>query len=334
MGHIIESAAISKTHNSLFIANSHIGDMVFALGVLDELLRRHPHTRLTVAAPALPASLTDALPQRVRHIDFVKIRGRSWHHWRSLLAEMRSANLDWVVDMRRSPFSRFFKAQRRFIPAKNTSQHKLEQISSMLGESGRLYLPVVRIGAKHRSEAEKILSGKGQDFLAIAPVAGWSEKCWPIEKYGALIEYARQKQGLFRECTVIFIGTSAQRLACRPLYDSLPEEKRILLFDDLHLLTIAAILQSVRAFIGSDSGIGHLAAAAGAPVLMLFGPSDERIYGPLHSHTRSVRAEPLPVRLPAPPRILMEALSVSKVVSALEALLAERSPEQHDQKNH
>ncbi|MEI9890723.1 MAG: glycosyltransferase family 9 protein [Caulobacteraceae bacterium] len=33
----------------------------------------------------------------------------------------------------------------------------------------------------------------------------------------------------------------------------------------------------------------HLAAAAGAPTLGLFGPSDERLYGPWGANTRTVR---------------------------------------------
>ena len=46
------------------------------------------------------------------------------------------------------------------------------------------------------------------------------------------------------------------------------------------LLTTYACLKRARLFIGCDSEMLHLASASGAPTLGLFGPSDERIWGP------------------------------------------------------
>ena len=40
---------------------------------------------------------------------------------------------------------------------------------------------------------------------------------------------------------------------------------------------------------GNDSGLMHMAAAAGAPTLGLFGPSDDRLYGPWGEYTRVAR---------------------------------------------
>jgi ADP-heptose:LPS heptosyltransferase len=45
----------------------------------------------------------------------------------------------------------------------------------------------------------------------------------------------------------------------------------------------------VRLFIGNDSGAMHLAAAAGAPTIGLFGPSDDRLYAPWGPRARVVR---------------------------------------------
>ena len=57
----------------------------------------------------------------------------------------------------------------------------------------------------------------------------------------------------------------------------------------LDLLTTYACLKRVRLFIGNDSGAMHLAAAAGAPTLGLFGPSDDRLYGPWGPNGRALR---------------------------------------------
>ena len=48
--------------------------------------------------------------------------------------------------------------------------------------------------------------------------------------------------------------------------------------DDLYEL--AEWLATARVYIGNDSGITHLAAAVGTPVVALFGPTDPRIWAP------------------------------------------------------
>jgi ADP-heptose:LPS heptosyltransferase len=61
------------------------------------------------------------------------------------------------------------------------------------------------------------------------------------------------------------------------------------LVGQVDLLTAFACLKRARLFIGNDSGTMHLAAAAGAPTLGLFGPSDHRLYAPWGQATRVVR---------------------------------------------
>jgi ADP-heptose:LPS heptosyltransferase len=46
------------------------------------------------------------------------------------------------------------------------------------------------------------------------------------------------------------------------------------------LATLAGILAGARLFLGNDGGIAHLAAAAGTPVVAVFGPTDPRVWGP------------------------------------------------------
>src|SRR3546814_12380773 len=55
------------------------------------------------------------------------------------------------------------------------------------------------------------------------------------------------------------------------------------------LLTAAACLERADFFVGNDSGLMHLAAAAGTPTLGLFGPSPEVRYRPWGPHAGYVR---------------------------------------------
>ena len=65
---------------------------------------------------------------------------------------------------------------------------------------------------------------------------------------------------------------------------------RILVARHLALPHLAAILARCRLFVGHDSGISHLAAAVGAPSLLLFGPTDPAVWAPANPQVRVLPA--------------------------------------------
>jgi ADP-heptose:LPS heptosyltransferase len=66
---------------------------------------------------------------------------------------------------------------------------------------------------------------------------------------------------------------------------------------------LAAVLARCDLFIGSDSGVMHLAAAVGTPVLAVFGPSNDKAWGPWPGRGNDARARVLRVDLPCSPCI-------------------------------
>jgi heptosyltransferase-3 len=80
----------------------------------------------------------------------------------------------------------------------------------------------------------------------------------------------------------------AQRLAMPVRWCAGPEEELdgAVRFTDLYEL--ARWLATARVYIGNDSGITHLAAAAGAPVVAIFGPTDPAVWAPRGDGVRVV----------------------------------------------
>ena len=109
-----------------------------------------------------------------------------------------------------------------------------------------------------------------QRFAVIHPFSGSPRKNWPLENFRALA------RGLERTMPVRW---------CAGRED--PPLERAVLIDDLYQL--ACWLARASLYIGNDSGITHLAAAVGTPVLALFGPSDPTVWGPRNAHVRIVR---------------------------------------------
>jgi ADP-heptose:LPS heptosyltransferase len=56
------------------------------------------------------------------------------------------------------------------------------------------------------------------------------------------------------------------------------------------LSLLAAVLAQSAAYLGNDSGASHLAAAAGAPVVAVFGPTDPMLWAPRGARARVLRA--------------------------------------------
>ena len=110
----------------------------------------------------------------------------------------------------------------------------------------------------------------------------------------------------------------------QPIRAALPPSRLIDLVG-LDLLTVYACLKRARLFIGNDSGPMHLSAAAGAPTLGLFGPSDDRLYRPWGPRAAFVRAE-----IGGPPARDMTDLSVAAVVRAARDLVERTREEKRD----
>ena len=154
--------------------------------------------------------------------------------------------------------------------------------------------------AAHRPEAEatrqilRSVADRGIGFnrtpgthTVIHPGAGSPAKCWPAERFadlaGRLIAAGRP---------VRFVVGEVERerwsaAALRQLADVAEVRHPATLLDLLGEVAPAA------AFVGNDSGPGHLAGILGVPTLTLFGPTDPARWHPLGPATRHLRREPI-----------------------------------------
>jgi len=109
------------------------------------------------------------------------------------------------------------------------------------------------------------------NYAVIHPFSGSPKKNWPLEEFRAL---ARQLE------RVMPVRWCAGR-------EDPPLEEPVTRIDDLYEL--AQWLAGARLYIGNDSGVTHLAAAVGTPVLALFGPTDPTVWAPRGANVRVAR---------------------------------------------
>jgi len=117
-------------------------------------------------------------------------------------------------------------------------------------------------------------------ILAMGPAANWMGKAWPSERFAKVAQALLGPEGPMPGGRLLILGGPGDEAASLALRQVLPPDRWIDLTGKVDLLTVYATLKFARLFVGNDSGLMHLAAAAGAPTLGLFGPSDDRLYGP------------------------------------------------------
>jgi heptosyltransferase-2 len=119
--------------------------------------------------------------------------------------------------------------------------------------------------------------------VALHPGSGSETKNWPIEKWIELgdVLLASGVQLLVIAGEADVERTQKLRVAWKG--------KPVRFAENIPLPHLAAILEN-KIFIGHDSGISHIAAAAGARCLLLFGWTDPAIWAPANENVTVVRA--------------------------------------------
>ncbi|MDQ3800439.1 MAG: glycosyltransferase family 9 protein [Acidobacteriota bacterium] len=105
-------------------------------------------------------------------------------------------------------------------------------------------------------------------FALIHPVAAFDTKQWATENFAQIADFLHRKK-----LPVVAVATKKESEVLEKLKQlSLPSP--VLTFDDLTLPEITALASKASLFVGNDSGIAHIAAAVGAPSVVIFGSSN------------------------------------------------------------
>jgi heptosyltransferase-3 len=181
---------------------------------------------------------------------------------------------------------------KNFLPAYvkiDDSQHAARQLAQPLE---RLALFLEDHAARvHPSEddqkfARDFLGESTRPIIALHPSSGSERKNWPLENWAALGRWLAAHE---LQPRLLLVGGEADHVHLRTLHAAW-RETDVLLARHLPLPRLAAVLQQCRLFVGHDSGISHLAAAAGTSCILLFGPTDPVIWAPANAKVHVIQA--------------------------------------------
>lgn len=152
--------------------------------------------------------------------------------------------------------------------------------------------------------------GGGRRILVIQPTARWIRKLWPASKWRELI---RRIQEASEDLDVVLIAgpSDDEKDMLREIgNDLVPPENHFA--GSLSWRELACALACADSFAGLDSAPAHLAAMLGLPLVVLFGPTNEKEWGPVLPRQLVVKA----------PNALTAAIELDAVSHSVNTILA------------
>ena len=280
-----------------------IGDFILTLPAIKALRDAHPAAHLEILGYKHIAAIAEQrfYAQTVRSIEYGPLAS-FFSKNADLPAELRNyfASFDLIVSYLFDPDAVFESNLRRcgvkrFVtgPAKIVAgPHATRQLATPIEQLDlriRDFVPKLYPSDEDRNCAREFLAHLDSPIIAFHPGSGSAAKNWPVENWGRLGRELLDRED-FRGSFLVVSG-EADRLQTDYL-ESMWKTDRVRFAENRSLPELAAILQKTL-FLGHDSGVSHLAAAAGASCILLFGPTDAAVWAPLNQNARVLQAKDL-----------------------------------------
>ncbi len=304
----------------LVIRGGAIGDFILTLPALKLLRENFPQAHLEVLGYKHIVSIAEGrfYADATRCIEYAPMAG-FFNPRSELAAELVEyfSSFQQIVSYLYDP-NGYFEANLRRAGARNIlcahspiddSEHVSAQLARPLQKMA-LYLEssaaTIHPNPDDALFARRFLAQIGNPFVAIHPGSGSARKNWPVERWQAVAAHLTERDPAVQ---VLLVGGEADGPQMDALSAALGARVRIV--RDMALPHLGAVLGRAQVFLGHDSGISHLAAAAGAPCLLLFGPTEPALWAPANPGVQVLEA----------PGKDLESLAVATVIGALDRLL-------------
>ena len=301
----------------LVVSLSNLGDVILTTPVITTLHEHYPKAFISVVVGPKAESLfrgSATIDQVVIYNKKGDISSKT-----KFIIELRKRKYDLVVDLRNTLIPYLVQTKKRTGPfmrptAVSMRERHLSRLNFLNIHEGKLKFDFFSEG-EVRSARQKLLqngiSWEG-GFVVLAPGAGNYFKRWPAERFREAANHflSRGKQ-------VVIVGSPDERELGKDLQGVL--SGRISnLCGVFSLRELAAVLNDSEIVLCCDSGIMHLANELNAPVVALFGPTDEKKYAKFGPYNRVIK----PKTKETNEEKLMKEISTEEVIQACEELLS------------
>ncbi len=311
--------------NILIVKTSAIGDVIHTLPALNALRRKYPEARidwlveeaaadLVIGHAAIDNVLISKRKAWIRDLKQSRVKA-AWQGVAGFVKKMRSTEYDLLLDFQGLLKSGIFvwlaRAKRKVgfgkgmehaegsyiflnepIPPVNMDQHAVIRellLLKAIGVESEEIIFDLPVGEEQRKKIGQMLEAEGIDptkpLVAINPMTTWATKHWRNERFARVAD-----QLLARGLAVVFSGGPQDVQGIEEIRAAMLG-KATSLAGRTTLKELAALYDRSALLITTDTGPMHLAAAAGTPVVALFGPTAPWRTGPFGTGHMILRAK-------------------------------------------
>lgn len=301
----------SGFRNILVIKLRNIGDVLLSSPVARQLKESYPQSKVSFLVNAGTESMLTLNP----HVDEVIVFDRNWKRlpfFRRSLRELafarkiREAGYDLVLNLTEGDRGAFLALMGRNacrigwnpnntgFPGKRLIFHHLVSpgLSRHMIDWNLMTLHALGIDTRSgktelyfspddalRVEQLLLEQGleKGQRTVHVHPTARWLFKCWRPERVAQVLDHLFARHSLY---PVLTGGPDPREAALIRGILAAARSPVIDLSGRLTLKQVAALSRRSQFFFGVDTAPMHMAGAVGVPVAVVFGPSNETVWGP------------------------------------------------------
>jgi lipopolysaccharide heptosyltransferase I len=289
----------------LFVKLGSIGDVVHALPALAAARRALPGAEISWVVERGAAEilrdnplLENLIVADTKALRRVPVSGETLSATRRQLRRLRASSFDSALDFQgllksaliarlsgarrtygftranlREPASRFLLHEQIETPAR---AHVIEKNLALVAGALSVEVPTdpndfefpIATDESHEREADDSASYAGARFAILNPGGGWVTKLWGAERFGALADALWTTHGLR---SLVTHGPGETELARQVVASSRLGAARPV---SLSLKGFYALAHRAQVYVGGDTGPTHLAIAAAAPVVGIFGPTE------------------------------------------------------------
>lgn len=161
-------------------------------------------------------------------------------------------------------------------------------IADSLGKSLSFEISIrpfrLAVSRSRMEDAGKLMNGLNSPIF-IHPGSGGIRKVWPLSRWMGLIKWLKDS---FPNISIVIITGPADDFV-EPMVEWALERYGIKRFHNISLPLLSAMFSLGSLYIGNDSGVSHLAASSGLPVVVIFGPTNPSVWAPWSDRVRVIR---------------------------------------------
>ena len=333
-----------EVKNVLLVSTTGLGDTIMSTPAFRAARKHWPGARIH----ALLHRRWAALLTRTDHLDGVVIYPGKFKFVRPLLKRLRRLAPDvvlilhandpdivpliylsgagYIVGSARSKFAFLLDQKVDFTnPDRHFVERRLDVVRAVIGDVDETG-PELQLPPPRRDWAEEFWRSRGlkngDPLVVLNPGGSHQAKQWPERHWRDLIQSLQHKPGV----RLALFGSPAEK----SLLDRLARDSGaadVLVETRADILEAAALLERATAMIGPDSGLAHVAASLGVPVIILFGPDNPDLSGPYRNRGSFIVLQKGPEVCPdisycrrkkCQPNRCMTSISPAEVTDALE----------------